>query len=111
MKITQTEQELLDLLGMTEDEARSYLFHKGILLDRIECDVCDHKILESLADCAERLREKATLYRVTFTQAMQDVFDLEDQNNSLFNFWVFDATTIHRIVAALIAIKRAGGEV
>jgi uncharacterized UBP type Zn finger protein len=117
MKIEQSEQELLGLLKMTEEEQIKWLDGKEILAMKHA-----YGFTESLADLAERLWRKAreiesdeNSYLLT---ALCDVADFVENRkkcsqcgHELYSgvsfFWATDADAIHRIVAALIALQRA----
>jgi hypothetical protein len=126
MKITTPEQELLGLLKKTEEEQINWLEKNEILKVPARLyDVCDHILFESLADLAERLWKKAREIKLCeggdLLTALCDVAGVmenrkkctqcehESSAGSVF-FWATDADAIHRIVAALIALQRAGVE-
>jgi hypothetical protein len=120
MKITTPEQELLELPKKTEEEQRRFLRVNKITSIRypVECVQCGedlsvhHKVEESLADLAERLWEKAfTKAYKKLLSTMLHVYSLQRAVSASESFfWMFEAKPINRIVAALIALQRAGVE-
>jgi hypothetical protein len=125
MKITAPEQELLDLLNKPECEQIQYFLDNHILKSRET--IRDYFIpIVSLADLAECLWKKAREIKLCeggdLLTALCDVAGVmenrkkctqcghESSAGSVF-FWATDADAIHRIVAALIALQRAGVEI
>lgn len=107
MKIPE-ESELIAMLDKTEKEQLRSLQNMGVMVIRPETNESFDYWWESLPDLAERLWEKAKPRLTVHILAM--VFNFEDEENLLLN-WIRDAKPIHRIVASLIALKRAGVEI
>jgi hypothetical protein len=112
MKISSTEKELLDLPGKTEDEQIVFLSSRNIL-NAYQCHKCDLEQCESLADLAERLWGKLPNDLSGLADVYKQVNHLrKDQalEGAYWKWWAIESIPIHRIVAALIALKRSGGE-
>jgi hypothetical protein len=117
------EDELLDLLNKAESEAIEWLSHHDhIILDCVEkfsfLDGKVHKVpvWESLADCAERLWEKAKIKTIFPIAAVYEHLYPEIEVNqanrcSMMEWLAMDSKPIHRIVAAIIALQRSGVEI
>jgi hypothetical protein len=101
-----TEQEILDLLEKTEQEQINLFASRHILIKRTNCVSPCGLIYESLADLAERLWEKAR-DRSELDQVMAQISRNCGQR-AWVDFFAYKAKPIHRIVAAIIALKRAG---
>jgi hypothetical protein len=98
----------------------------GVCEETLAGDTTWNQRLESLADLAERLWKKAREIKLCeggdLLTALCDVAGVmenrkkctqcghESSAGSVF-FWATDADAIHRIVAALIALQRAGVEI
>lgn len=102
-----TEQEIFELLSLEKELAWSKLLRKGIVKPYSKENPCENRlIIESLADCAFRLREEIG---PRFYTAMSMLYDkLTDSTNpdSFTTWWMF-SHPIHWIVAAMLAMKRA----
>lgn len=126
-----TEAELIALLEKTPTEQENYLacnkIQKSTNCFSVCCPDCDYSwdedVYESLPDLAERLWDKAQYecqkQYIAFTNSMVDVFALvtclikPEEGTSKAEFWCWwacEAKPIHRIIAALIALKRSGIE-
>jgi hypothetical protein len=101
-----TEQELLDLMGKTEEEQYKYL--GGLYLFSDSGDWC------GLADLSVRLWEKALPIGVgkCICLVCEHVVGKKWYHTACYCWWAQYAPShpIAVIVAALIAIKRSGGE-
>jgi hypothetical protein len=126
MKIETSEAEILGLLTKTEEEQIEYLYiENNIMKNRWDIANGDNlTVEESLPDLAERLWRKA--YTIGHIPGIGDVFlsAIKEVHKIIFPknygqvemeewmyFWALEAKPIHRIVAALLAIKRAGVEI
>ena len=129
-----TEQEFLDLLKKTEEEIYEFLDSKENKKHVFEytecthtCTICDESMtcfcVESLADLAERLWEKAVekvgTKLVSYLSESIDKFDTPEfilkSGRSMACewkvWWLFYAKPIHRIVASLITLQRSGAKI
>jgi hypothetical protein len=132
------EQELLELPKKTEEEQAKWLSDKyilksspvylrptftglgdrdGVCEETLAGDTTWNQRLESLADLAERLWEKmwdgkslGMTWRIT-RDCLLLVGGNTEFEESLMKWWAMFSRPIHRIVAALTALKRAGVEI
>ena len=108
-----TREEILSLSKMTEEELYNYLWNTKVLslktctecgeYGEAVCVSCNHRLTESLADCAFRLRDevcKNSSGRYAFYAQLELVLDKCDVSSILT---VCVARPIHWITAALLA--------
>lgn len=114
------EQELLDLLNKTEEERQKWFLDHDMLFVLAEKEE-QWTLYETEADLADRLWERAN--KTYLKESMVIIYQREVRPNIVFNivtagrfyedsrnWFLYDAKSIHRIVAAIIAIQRAGQE-
>lgn len=104
--------ELLALVEKDDGDCFIFFFDRGFI-ETHTCDWCENQTSESLADLAERLWEKATSCEVITSLhiACGIVSGINSCDNDIVRGWFFVyAKPIHRIVAAIIALQRAGVE-
>lgn len=111
-----TEAALVALLDKSDVEHIEFLSTRRIS-KAYKCHnpKCDLEKYESLADLAERLWKLACEH-AELSNAMDEIYPIKSCFNGpetrcrFYQWWLFDTTSIHRIVAALIALRRSGVE-
>lgn len=108
------EAKLFALLGKIKEEQTDWLTEKDILQQQDKGHTGFFRV-ESLPDLAERLWEKALkISRKTnwdeLLDAMHETLNIIPEGFHFDQFWMYYAKPIHRIVASLLAMKRARKE-
>lgn len=115
------ETECMKLLDMTEQEANEWLQDYDHLisdcpekLSFVNGNVIKVHVWESLPDLSNRLWKLAVKH-LTLPKAIQDVTEYSTgvrpmKRESIEAWWIYTSQPIHRIIAALIALGRAGVE-
>jgi hypothetical protein len=107
------ERELLELIGKTEQEQVDYLVESKFIrfLPCTQYKASGVVRMESLADLADRLWQEAIEKAEPEISCSMAQISRICGKRAWVDFFAYSAKPIHRIIAAIIALQRAGVEI
>jgi len=114
-------KELWELLEKTEEESEDWLYDKGLICYVMSGTIAKHDsplCACCLADLSERLWKQAVENcSLLLFESIKDVFyssakwTVKHTTEFIERWALYESKSIHRIIAALLALKGAGKEV